>query len=93
MPKLLDIKTIEGTWEEALAHSELMAGHLVRIEIDPPLSLKVGIAPPKIGRGTFEEIMANVRSQGVHEENEDDLMEAIAQNREMRRSFSEGNSH
>ena len=95
---------LEGSWEEMLAKSQRFSGHQVRITLLEPLSQKAntlpdispsssekalkGIMPPCLGSGNYEEIMSLVQSQPLFQ-NDDDFLEVIAENRTMRRTFTE----
>lgn len=91
-------KVFEGSWAEVSAEAERFADHQVRLIILPldkpytshsSISAKIpGLIPPKIGTGTFEDIMRLNSFQESDDKGEDDIMEAIAENRAMRRQLA-----
>ena len=98
MPKtLVAPKVIEGSWAEVSEQAKQFADHQVRLIIlplDKPASnvtnsdSKIpGLVPPKIGSGTFEDIV-RLNPFSESEDEEEDIMEAIYENRAMRRQLA-----
>ena len=98
MPKtLVAPKVIEGSWAEVSEQAKQFTDHQVRLIIlplDKPASNETtieskipGLVPPKIGCGTFEDIM-RLNSFSESEDEEEDIMEAIYENRAMRRQLA-----
>ena len=89
-------QVFEGSWEEVSLQAEKFAEHQVRLIIlpladkEPGKSTRTkpipGLIPPKFGNGTFEDIMALMEDKVSFSE-DDSLMEAILENRAMRRSI------
>lgn len=99
MPKtLVAPKLIVGSWAEASEQGKQFADHQVRLTIlplDKAASVEAnspseipGLIPPKIGSGTFEDIVRLNSFSESEDEEEDDIMEAINENRAMRRQLA-----
>lgn len=79
----------EGTWEDALTHSRELAGRRVRIQVIdietddyPPGVHFIHRAPPVKDLDSYLESLPR-----ISDEDAEDLWDAIAENRAMRRSF------
>lgn len=89
-------KVFEGSWAEVSAQAEPFADHQVRLIIlpldnpvdsNPVKPRKIpGLIPPKIGSGSFEDIM-RLMADDVTFSDEDSLLKPILENRTMRRSI------
>ncbi len=91
-------KIIEGSWAEVSEQGKQFADHQVRLTI-LPLDKSVsngtiiaseipGLIPPKIGSGTFEDIVRLNSFSESEDGEDDDIMEAIYENRAMRRELA-----
>ena len=101
MPKtLVAPKVIEGSWAEVSEQAKQFADHQVRLIIlplDKPASNETtsdskipGLVPPKIGSGTFQEIV-QLMADGISFSEEESLLEPVLENRAMRRSLLKEN--
>lgn len=76
----------EGTWEEIQAHGVEWEGQKLRLSVlsDTETADISHVASPRIGTGTFEEIMTLVQTF-TPPKDEEDLLDTILEDRAIRR--------
>ena len=88
---ILKPDAFEGSWDEILAQGANWTGQRVRVSIldGEKSSVDRAVEAPTIGSGTFEEIMALVQSFAPKPTDEENLLDAIEENRTLRRQLAE----
>ena len=79
-----------GKWEEISSTGDRFIGKTVTVSVlEPKHGIEAArLTQPKFGTGAANEIIAWVRAQPTSDPNDDDLWDAIAENRAMRRQLT-----